>query len=230
MSENSEKSHLLALETSGMTSGVYISQDDEMLGQTTLHQKNIHSRRLSLSLNELLDHLQLSLSDINAIILSAGPGSFTGLRIGYSFAKGMSHSLKIPIIEVPTLDVWAYQLGQTDLPVFSFINAHREEIFYAHYRWEKGQMNRIGDYQLVAFTFLTDIISQMTIITGGEMGQFQEKFKEYLGENAIIPHPLPKQPQGSALLELGFQKFRAKIFSNTESCEPMYLISFKGIM
>jgi len=68
MLENSENLNLLALETSGVTSGIYISQNQDMFGQITLHQKNIHSRRLSLSLKQLLDHLQLSISDINAII------------------------------------------------------------------------------------------------------------------------------------------------------------------
>ncbi|MCK4893474.1 MAG: tRNA (adenosine(37)-N6)-threonylcarbamoyltransferase complex dimerization subunit type 1 TsaB [Calditrichia bacterium] len=230
MLENSENIHLLAIETSGMTSGVFISQNQQVLGQITLHQKNIHSRSLSLSLKQLLDHLQLTLPDVKAIILSAGPGSFTGLRIGYSFAKGIAHSLKLPIIEVPTLDIWAYQLGQTNLPVLSFINAHREEIFYAHYRWQKNQMVRKGDYQLIPLKTLPEIITKKTIISGGDLGQFQEQFKEYLGETAIFPHPLPRQPQGWALLELGFEKFRAGIFSDTENCEPMYLRSFQGVM
>lgn len=230
MLENSENINLLALETSGVTSGVYISQNQEMIGQITLHQKNIHSRRLSLSLKQLLDHLQLSLRDINAIIVSAGPGSFTGLRIGYSFAKGMAHATNLPIIEVPTLDIWAYQLGQTEVPVFSFINAHREEIFYAHYRWQEKQMNRKGNYNIISFKSLPEVITKETIITGGDLDQFQEKFKAYLGENAIIPHPLPRQPQGWALLEIGFEKFRAGNMSDTETCEPLYLRSFKGMM
>lgn len=230
MLENSENCNLLALETSGVTSGVYISQNQELLGQITLHQKNIHSRRLSLSLKQLLDHLQLSISDLKGIILSAGPGSFTGLRIGYSFAKGIAHALNLPIIEIPTLDIWAYQLGQTELPVLSFINAHREEIFFAHFHWQKKEMIRNGDYQLTPFKNLPQIITKKTMITGGDLGQFQEQFKAYLGKIAVFPHPLPKQPQGWALVELGFEKFRAGNFSDVETCEPLYLRSFKGMM
>jgi tRNA threonylcarbamoyl adenosine modification protein YeaZ len=167
---------------------------------------------------------------MKAIILSAGPGSFTGLRIGYSFAKGIAHSLRIPIIEVPTLDIWAYQLGQTDLPVFSFINAYREEIFCARYQWQKDQMKRKSEYQIVALESLSELITRRTLISGGDLIQFQDRIKEDLGKIAVFPYPLPKQPQGWALLQLGFGKFKNGKYSHTENCEPMYIRSFKGVM
>jgi tRNA threonylcarbamoyladenosine biosynthesis protein TsaB len=228
--KNSENIHLIALETSGTTSGVYISKNKEVLGQLTLHQKNIHSRSLSVSLKQLLDHLQLSLRDMKAIILSAGPGSFTGLRIGYSFAKGIAHPLNLPIIEVPTLDIWAYQTGQTDLPVFSFINAHREEIFGAHYKWQESQMKQEGDYRLISLNALPEVIKKNTLICGGDLDQFQEIFEKNLGDFAVFPYPMVKQLQGWALLELGYAKFKAEDFSDFEHCEPMYMRAFKGVM
>ena len=176
---------LIGLETSGTTSGVYISKNEEILGQLTLHQKNIHSRSLSVSLKQLLDHLQLTLEEVKAIVLSAGPGSFTGLRIGYSFAKGIAHPLNLPIIEVPTLDIWAYQLGHIDLPVFSFINAHRDEIFGAHYTWQKGQLKQKGNYQLISLKALPEVIKEKTLICGEDLDQFQEIFEKSLGEFAL---------------------------------------------
>jgi len=91
-------------------------------------------------------------------------------------------------------------------------------------------MIRKGDYQLIPLKSLPQIITKKTMISGGNLIQFKEQFTKYLGEIAVFPHPLPKQPQGWALLELGFEKFKAGIFNDTEICEPMYLRSFKGVM
>jgi len=230
MKSESEKNYFLALDTSGMASGVYISKNQEILGQTVLYQKNIHSRRLSLSVTQLLDHLELELRDFKAIILSAGPGSFTGLRIGYSLAKGLAHALKLKMIEVPTLDIWAYQVGQSSLPILSFIDAHRDEIFFSRYQRNGEQLERIYDYQTVALTKLPDIITVKTLINGENLAVFQEKFQKVLGENAVFPAFSSKQAEGWALIALGYKKFSNGEFSHLENCEPLYLRSFKGVM
>ena len=106
MSKTSRTNHILGIESSGMVSGACISLEDELVAQSILKVKNIHSRQLALLVEQLMDHLHLQYSDLAAVAVSAGPGSFTGLRIGYSLAKGIAHALNIPIIEVPTLDIW----------------------------------------------------------------------------------------------------------------------------
>jgi tRNA threonylcarbamoyladenosine biosynthesis protein TsaB len=230
MTRDSNKVHLLALETSGSVSGVYLSDGERMLGQITLHQKNIHSRRLSLSIRQLLEHLDLTEQDLSGIILSAGPGSFTGLRIGYSLGKGLAHALKCPIIEVPTLDIWARQIGRTSLPVFSFVNAHRDEIFYAIYRWKSDVLKRETDYQLIAFNNISEVIKEKMIITGAEIETFRDRFTHASQEFTIFAEPLPQVPEGHVLLSLGYQKYVREEYSPLESCEPMYLRAFKGVM
>ena len=230
MSNDSKKIRLLALETSGNVSGVYLSEGERMLGQITLHQKNIHSRRLSVSIRQLLEHLDLTEQDLSGIILSAGPGSFTGLRIGYSLGKGLAHALKCPIVEVPTLDIWAWQIGQTSLPVFSFVDAHRDEIFYAVYRWKSDVLKKETDYQLVSFNDLSRVITEKMIITGAEIETFRDRFTGASQDFATFPEPLPLVPEGRVLISLGYQKYLQEEFSPLESCEPLYLRAFKGVM
>ena len=230
MKDHSETNYLLAIETSGIASGVYISRNKEILGQVTLYQKNIHSRRLSLSVQQLLAHLDIPLKDLQAIVLSAGPGSFTGLRIGYSLAKGLAHSLNLNILEIPTLDVWAYQVGQTDLPILSFIDAHREEIYFSCYERVQDQLKRTLDYQIIALTKLPQLITGKTLISGENLLLFQEKFRKVLGNKAIFPQVYAKQAEGWALLALAYEKFKTGDFSQVENCEPLYLRSFKGVM
>jgi tRNA threonylcarbamoyladenosine biosynthesis protein TsaB len=230
MGMNKETIHLLALETSGLTSGVYLSAGERLLGQITLHQKNIHSRKLAQSVEQLLALLDLSTADLSGIVLSAGPGSFTGLRIGYSLGKGLAHALKLPLVEVPTLDVWAYQNGETDIPVFSFVDAHRDELFYAIYRWVDHKLERNTEYSLCSFDNINTVIQRKTVITGAQLVEYRDRFTSDLGEYAVFPQSLPGSPAGWALLSQGFQKYCDEKFSSLEDSEPMYLRAFKGVM
>jgi tRNA threonylcarbamoyladenosine biosynthesis protein TsaB len=225
-----EMIHLLALETSGLTSGVYLSAGDQLLGQITLNQKNIHSRKLAESVDQLLSLSEVDKKDLSGIVLSAGPGSFTGLRIGYSLGKGLAHALKIPLVEIPTLDIWAYQNGKTALPVFSFVDAHRDELFYAIYHWTDQAIDRKTEYGLCAFEDISKVIQSKTVITGAKLIEYQDRFISFLGEDAVFSTPLPGFPEGWALLSLGFKKYTEEKFSPPESCEPLYLRAFKGIM
>jgi tRNA threonylcarbamoyladenosine biosynthesis protein TsaB len=230
MNRKESKIHLLALETSGLTSGVYLSNEDKLIGQITLHQRNIHSRKLAESVSQLLKLLDMRKADLSAIVLSAGPGSFTGLRIGYSLAKGMAHALKLPLVEIPTLDVWAYQYGETELPVFSFVDAHRDELFYALYHWSDQKLKRDTEYELCAFDEIDEKIKRPTMITGILLPEYQHRFTEILGDKAVFPKHNTNLLDGQALISLGFQKYNEGNFSPLESSEPLYMRAFKGIM
>jgi tRNA threonylcarbamoyladenosine biosynthesis protein TsaB len=221
---------LLGIEASGLTSGVYLSRDNQPLGEMALNIQNIHSRGLALFVAELLKLTDLSLLQISAVVVSAGPGSFTGLRIGYSIAKGIAHAVQKPLIEIPTLDIWAFQQGQSGFPVFSFIDAHRQEIFYALYRWEGKELTRITDYQIMTIESLPDLVHEKTIFVGPEIERLKNQLKDLLGQQAVLAHPIQQQIQGWALLQLGWLKFNSKQFSDLNSCEPLYLRPFKGIM
>ncbi|MEZ4762059.1 MAG: tRNA (adenosine(37)-N6)-threonylcarbamoyltransferase complex dimerization subunit type 1 TsaB [Calditrichia bacterium] len=126
-----QPAYLLGIETSGITCAVGIANNDQLLIELAAGIKNIHSRVLSRFVNEAGQIAGIEAGDLAGVVVSAGPGSFTGLRIGYSVAKGVAHALQKPIIEVPTLDVWAYQTGAQSMPVLSVIDAHRGEIFAA---------------------------------------------------------------------------------------------------
>jgi tRNA threonylcarbamoyladenosine biosynthesis protein TsaB len=221
---------LLGLETSGLTSGVYLSRDNQMLGEITLNIRNIHSRGVALFIEQLLRLTDLSLKQISGVVVSAGPGSFTGLRIGYSIAKGLVHALQKPLIQVPTLDVWVYQQGKTSYPIFSFIDAHRQEFFYAFYHWEGKEIIRDTEYQITSIESLPELLREKTLLVGPDVVRFVNQLKELLREQAVFSYPTQEQLQGWALLQLGYQKFKSGDFSDMNSCEPLYLRPFKGIL
>lgn len=221
---------LLGLETSGLTSGVYLSMNNQLLAEISLNVRNIHSRGIALFIDQVLKLTEIDYDQISAVVISAGPGSFTGLRIGYSVAKGMLHALQKPLIEIPTLDVWAYQQGRLSVPVFSFIDAHRQEIFYAFYRWDDQKLKRESNYQIMPFDEVNKRITEKTFFVGPDVGRWMISLQNSLGERALFAYPIQQQFQGWALLQLGYEKFMAGQFSDLHSCEPMYLRPFKGIL
>ncbi len=222
--------YILSLETSGFTSAVALSLEDRLLGQISLNIKNIHSRRLALLSRQLLEHAGVHYPDLSAIAISAGPGSFTGLRIGYSLAKGLAHSLDIPILEVPTLDIWAYQQGATTLPVISAIDAHRGELFVARYHWEANEMIKDGQEELVKMEQLNEVTNGTVLFVGGALEKLQDEIRAAAGENAVFPFPRRIEPENRAIIQLAYKKFLRREFSAVENCEPGYLRSFKGVM
>lgn len=223
------KTILLGIESSGVACAVGLSADNRLLLEISANIKNIHSQKLAPFVEYALQSTGLQTQDVYAIVLSAGPGSFTGLRIGYSVAKGLAHALKIPLIEVPTLDVWAYQAGEQSNPVMPVIDAHRGEIFCALYQWESGALNLARDYALVKPEDLREFLQTAIVLTGADARKLHPQLEAHLPSGSFLLHPSPASPQVWALLELGFEKFRRQQFADLNSCEPFYMRTFKGV-
>ena len=107
---------ILALDSSGLVASVAVVEDDNMLAEYTVNYKKTHSQTLLPMLDEIGKMIELDLSTVDAIAVAAGPGSFTGLRIGSATAKGLGLALDRPLISVPTVDGLAYNLyGSRDM-------------------------------------------------------------------------------------------------------------------
>ncbi len=128
--------NIIALDSSGMTASVSIVKDGRLAGVYTIDYKKTHSETLLPMLDELKRMTETDLSETDAIAVSAGPGSFTGLRIGAASAKGMAEALGKPIIAVPTLDALAWQFyGYAGL-VCPMMDARRDQVYSGIYSFE----------------------------------------------------------------------------------------------
>jgi tRNA threonylcarbamoyladenosine biosynthesis protein TsaB len=223
------KTILLGIESSGVTCAVGVSAGNRLLMEISANIRNIHSQKLAPFVEYALQTAGLQMQEINAIVLSAGPGSFTGLRIGYSVAKGLAHALKIPLIEVPTLDVWAYQAGEQPNPLMPVIDAHRGEIFCAVYQWELGALKLSRDYALVKPAALPEFLQAPVVLTGADARKLYPQLESHLPPGSHLLYPSPESPQVWALLELGFEKYHQGQFADLNSCEPFYMRTFQGI-
>ena len=110
---------ILALDSSGLVASVAVVEEDQLLAEYTVNYKKTHSQTLLPMLDEIAKMIELDLETIDAIAVAAGPGSFTGLRIGSATAKGLGLALKKPLIPVPTVDALAYNLYDTTGASFS---------------------------------------------------------------------------------------------------------------
>ena len=101
---------ILGLDSSGLVASVAVVEDDTLLSEYTVNHKKTHSQTLLPMLDEIVRMIELDLNEVDAIAVAAGPGSFTGLRIGSATAKGLGLALDKPLIAVPTVDALAYNL------------------------------------------------------------------------------------------------------------------------
>lgn len=132
---------VLAIETSGDVCGAAAYFNETKYSEISLRLRNIHSEKILEITEQVLNHLSIKLADLGAIAVSAGPGSFTGLRIGMSTVKGLAFGAGLPITAVPTFDVLAFQICHFIEPGTKFIIANKvnnEEIYYAKYSKAEG--------------------------------------------------------------------------------------------
>ena len=142
---------LLALDSSGLVASAAIVEDDVLIAEYTTDYKKTHSQTLLPMLDEIRQMIDLDLHTIDAIAISAGPGSFTGLRIGAATAKGLGLALNLPLVEVPTLEGLAFNLWGTDKLVCPIMDARRSQVYtgiYEFTRSEKTQATTEASYEM----------------------------------------------------------------------------------
>ena len=152
---------ILALDSSGLVASVAVVSDDNLIGEYTINYKKTHSQTLLPMLDEVAKMTELDLKTIDFIAVSAGPGSFTGLRIGSATAKGLAMALDKQIVSVPTVDALAYNLwGSADV-VCPLMDARRQQTYTGLYDFTDGRMNTILPQCVVMIEEIVDQINEL---------------------------------------------------------------------
>ena len=127
---------ILGIESSSLVASVAIVTDDVLTAEYTVNYKKTHSQTLLPMIDEMAKLLEIDLDCVDAIAVSAGPGSFTGLRIGSATAKGLGLALKKPLIHVPTVDAMAYNLWGSKGLICPIMDARRSQVYTGIYRFD----------------------------------------------------------------------------------------------
>lgn len=177
---------ILGLDSSGLVASVAIVEDNDLKGEYTVNYKKTHSQTLLPMLDEVAKMIELDLNSVDAIAVSGGPGSFTGLRIGSATAKGLGLALNKPLIHIPTVDALAYNLvGHRDL-VCPLMDARRNQTYTGLYRFNGNEME-IAEPQCAVG--IDEIIEKINNI--GQpvvfLGDGVAVFESYIRENCKVP-------------------------------------------
>ena len=152
---------ILGLDSSGIVASVAVVEDDILVAEYTVNYKKTHSQTLLPMLDEIAKMTELDLNTIDAIAVAAGPGSFTGLRIGSATAKGLGLALKKPLVAVPTVEGLAYNLYDTQGLICPIMDARRNQVYAAFYMWENGKLIRLTDHMAESIERVIEIAEML---------------------------------------------------------------------
>ena len=178
---------ILGLDSSGIVASVAIVEDDVLIAEYTVNYKKTHSQTLLPMLDEIAKMTELDLNSIDAIAVAAGPGSFTGLRIGSATAKGLGLALKKPLIAIPTVEGLAYNLYDISGLICPSMDARRKQVYTGIYRFTDHQLKVVEDQMAVPMETVIEKLNQY-----GEavtfLGDGVPVFHELIAEKMTVPY------------------------------------------
>jgi tRNA threonylcarbamoyl adenosine modification protein YeaZ len=212
----------LAIDTSSNIVSVALSHKGELLASLTWQTTQNHTIELLPNLICLLQQTRVELSSIEAIIVSKGPGSFNGLRVGISTAKGFAFTLNIPLLGVNTLEAEAYPFAFTGLPLRPIHKAGREEIATALYLQKDNEWQCLEAENLTTVKTLCRRIKRKTLFCGEIPASIASEIQQNLGRRAIISQS-NSPSRASSLAILGWQKLSRGEHDDLVTLQPLYL-------
>jgi tRNA threonylcarbamoyladenosine biosynthesis protein TsaB len=215
---------ILAIDTATEFASVALYETQQgALAESSWHTAMNHTVELMPTVVRLLDNQRLSTQQLDAVAVALGPGSFTGLRIGLSVAKGLCAYLGTPIIGIPTLDIVAYAHYDQQLPICAILQAGRGRFCAALYHKADSGWQRTTDYQLVTVEELSNRVESRTLFCGEIDEHLRRALTAQLRDRVAIASPASSLRRAAYLAELGWEQFRARGGDEVASLEPLYL-------
>lgn len=220
---------ILNMDTATPVCSVALAKDGQLLAFRERNEKNIHAEVLTGFIEEILEETKISFNDLDAVAVSMGPGSYTGLRIGLSSAKGLCYSLDKPLIGVGTLDAmahWAAQelAGKVGENTFflPMIDARRMEVYGAFYNLQLEPQSEVKPHILDQNSFLEEGDKHTIVLTGDGAAKCQKIFS---GRDEIMIYP-EVLSSSRGMIAISEQKYQQEAFEDVAYCEPFYLKAF----
>ncbi len=216
---------ILAIESSSLVASVAILEDDVILAEYTTNFKKTHSQTILPMLDEIVSMLEFDLKEIDAIAVCAGPGSFTGLRIGVASAKGLGLSLNKPLIAIPTLDATAFNMYKTKALIVPIMDARRNQVYTGTYSYEnefKVIENQRAMDMLELISELNDIDKEVVFLGDGV-----PVYKDIICENAKFKYsfapPNSNRQRAASVASLGAIYYKENKIVESKDFEIDYL-------
>ncbi len=221
---------ILHIETATIVCSVALSHDENLISRKESSEKNSHSASLTLFIEEVMQAAGIALSQLNAIAVSEGPGSYTGLRIGVATAKGLCYSLDKPLIGVPTLQSMAKGMADlftqppSGLPFLfcPMIDARRMEVFSAVFTRD-NELFREVKAEIIDENSFSEYLASYHLIFAGDGA---EKCKPILEKHPNVSFLNHYEFSAASMIPIATAKFRNSQFEDVAYFEPAYLKDF----
>lgn len=217
---------ILGIDSSGLVASAAIADEKNIIAEFTVNNKQTHSQTLLPMIEKVVDMSGIELEQIDAIAISAGPGSFTGLRIGSATAKGIGLALKKPVVSVPTLEGLAYRVSVFDGIICPIMDARRNQVYTGIYKMDKGNLVCLSEQKAVDIHEIMEELEKYDekVIFLGDGVEVQRETieKEFKKEYCFAPIHLSKQ-SAAAVAVLGDIYFNQGKAEDAAEHKPIYL-------
>jgi len=211
----------VAIDTSTEFASIALSHRGEVEAEITWPSEQNHTVELLPNLLHLLRQAKRGLEEVSAVVVAKGPGSFNGLRVGMSTAKGLAFSRGIPLVGVGTLEVEAFPYALTGRPIHPVLDAARGEIATALYQYQQGEWRQLAAEHIAAVEELCHEVTPGAIICGWLPPRLaQEVEKRLEGQTIIIGATLRR---AGYLAKLGWRRLQKGETDDPATLQPLYL-------
>ncbi len=214
---------LMVVDTSTQSVGLGLFNGSEIIGEMSWQTSSHHSVELAPAVQSLLTRCRVQPSKLNCLGIALGPGSFTSLRIGLAFIKGMALTLHLPVVGIPTLDIVAAAiLPQDGIPLAAILRAGRSRLAIQWYDYRGNCWRANGDAEVQDFETLAGMFKQPTLVCG-ELNSEQRNALARKKKNVILASPALSVRRPAFLAELVWKRFQANSIDDVVSLAPIYL-------
>lgn len=217
---------ILNIETATDVCSAALFENEKCIAVSESSEEKIHSRKLTVFIEEVFKKSEKTFDELSAVAVSRGPGSFTGLRIGVSVAKGLCFALDVPLISISSLQAMAFGMmdktGDKNSFFCPMIDAKRMEVFTAVYNSDLKMVRNESAIVLDGKIFLTLLEKQKIYFAGDGAGKCRKIYSSH--PNAVFIDDCMNSAKFMG--QIAFEKFQKKGFENLSSFEPVYLKDF----
>ncbi len=216
---------ILAINTSTPQFSLAILQmDGTLAAEYLMSREKGHFGAFMPTLDFILSNMKIQITDIKAIAVASGPGSFTGMRVGLAAAKGLCHGLQIPVIGIPTLDALAMQLPYADLPLTPVLYSRKNELYAAQFVMNSDHhLRKTMDYTSLKTHALASVFTEPCIFIGNDFYRQSSLIKDVMGETVRLAPSILWQIRAGTIGAMAFQRFHANDFDDPYLMDPIYL-------
>lgn len=217
---------ILGIDSSGLVATVALQSDDILVGEYTIHNKKTHSQTLLPMIHDMLSLAEVSVQELDAIAVAAGPGSFTGLRIGAATAKGLGQALDIPLVAVPTLEGLAYNLAGADALICPILDARRDQAYYGIYDVSGELPEAVAEQDAASIKTVMQKVRETgrdVIFVGDGVPVFEKRLAAELGGGYRLGADSVRYQRASSVAALGRRYLELGKEMPAEQFAPIYL-------